>query len=304
MVVEMRWEVTLRIVVVCSLLFVSDSTAQSTSPYHPMAREIFRELIEINTTASVGDSTKAAEQMAARFLRAGFPPDDVRVLAPAPRKGNLVVRLRGGPGKPVLWLAHLDVVEANKEDWSVDPFTFLEQDGYFYGRGAYDNKAGAAIMVTTFLRLQQEGYKPNRDLILALTADEEIPGPYNGVSWLLNNHRKLIDAEYCINSDGGDGQIRGGKRILSPVQVGEKGAIGFALEVKNSGGHSALPTRENAIYRLAEVLTRLSKHEFVPRLNPATRQYFERMARSQTPAVAADMHRCLGVLRTPLQSTD
>jgi acetylornithine deacetylase/succinyl-diaminopimelate desuccinylase-like protein len=136
----------------------------------------------------------------------------------------------------VLWLAHLDVVEATKEDWSVDPFAFLEQDGYFYGRGAYDNKAGAAILVTTFLRLQQEGYKPNRDLILALTADEETPGPYNGVHWLLTNHRNLIDAEYCINSDGGDGQMRNGKRILSPMQVGEKGAIGFTLEVKTPAG--------------------------------------------------------------------
>src|SRR5215467_198774 len=179
--------------------------AQNIQAYRQVARDIFRELIETNTTASVGDNTRAAELIAARFRAAGFPQEDVQVLAPAPRKGNLIVRLRGGSQKPVLWLAHLDVVEARKEDWSSNPFQFVERDEYFYGRGAYDNKAGAAILVSTFLRLKQEGYKPDRDLILALTADEEAgedaSGQHNGVQWLLANHRNRIEAAYCINSD-------------------------------------------------------------------------------------------------------
>jgi acetylornithine deacetylase/succinyl-diaminopimelate desuccinylase-like protein len=284
-----RWIIS----VVFLLSIPPDSTAQNGVAYRRLARDIFRELIETNTTASVGDNTKAAELIAARFRSAGFPPEDVQLLAPAPRKGNLVVRLRGGAQKPLLWLAHLDVVEAKKEDWSWDPFQFVERDGYFYGRGAYDNKAGVAILVTTFLRLKQEGYKPDRDLILALTADEETPGQNNGVNWLVAKHRDLINAMYCINSDSGDGQMRSGKRILSAVQVGEKGSMGFSLEVKNPGGHSSIPRRDNAIYRLADALTRLSKFEFPIRLNPATRMYFERMAMTQPDPSARDMRSLL-----------
>ena len=219
------------------------------------------------------------------------------MLAPAPRKGNLIVRLRGGSQKPVLWLAHLDVVEARKEDWSVDPFQFVERNEYFYGRGAYDNKAGAAILVSTFLRLKQEGYEPDRDLILALTADEEAggeaSGQHNGVQWLLSNHRHLIEAEYCINSDSGDGQMRNRKRILSPVQAGEKGFMNITLQVRNAGGHSSVPRRDNAIYRLSEALTRLAAYDFPVRLNPVTRMYFERMSMTEVGSSGADMRSLL-----------
>ena len=170
-----------------------------------LAREIFKELIEINTTDSTGDNTRAAETLAARFRAAGFPDSDIHVLAPAPRKGNLIVRFRGsGAEPPILLLGHLDVVEAKRSDWSFDPFDFREQDGYFYGRATQDMKADDAILVANFLRLKHEGFTPSRDLILALTADEE-GGAFNGVEWLVKNHPSLIDAAYCINTDAGGG---------------------------------------------------------------------------------------------------
>ncbi len=186
-----------------------------------LAREIFEELIEINTTDSIGDNTKAAEAMARRLRDAGFPEEDVRVLGPVPRKGNLVARLRGsGKREPILLLAHLDVVEALPSDWSFDPFTFLEKDGYFYGRGTSDDKAMAAIWIANLIRMKREGYAPDRDLIVALTADEE-GGSANGVQWLLANHRDLIDAAYCLN-EGGGGQMKDGKRLSNSVQLSEK----------------------------------------------------------------------------------
>jgi len=253
-----------------------------------LAREIYKELIEINTTDSVGDNTKAAEAMAARLRAAGFPDADIRVLGPHPRKGNLVARYRGaGQQKPLLLLAHLDVVEALREDWSFDPFKFLEQDGYFYGRGTSDDKAMAAIWVATFIRLKQEGFRPNRDLIMALTADEE-GGEHNGVQWLLANHRQLIDAEFCLN-EGGGGQIKNGRQLLNSVQASEKVYQSYRLEVKNPGGHSSRPTKDNAIYHLAEGLARLAKHDFPVSLNEVTRTYYERMAALQSGQLAADM---------------
>ena len=253
------------------------------------ARAIFKELIEINTTDSVGNNTKAAEAMAARLKAAGFPAADVQVLGPDPRKGNLVLRWRGnGSRKPLLLLAHLDVVEAKREDWSFDPFVFLEKDGFFYGRGTSDDKAMAAQFVANLIRLKEEGYTPDRDLILALTADEE-GGNFNGVDWLVKNHRELIDAEFAIN-EGGGGNMRKGKYLTNEIQASEKVFQDFHLEVTNSGGHSSLPVKDNAIYHLSEGLARLAKFEFPVQLNEVTRAYFERSASVEgDPKVAADM---------------
>jgi CubicO group peptidase (beta-lactamase class C family)/acetylornithine deacetylase/succinyl-diaminopimelate desuccinylase-like protein len=254
------------------------------------ARAIFKELIEINTTDSVGSTTKAADAMAARLKAAGFT--DVQVLGPDPRKGNLVLRWRGtssaGARRPLLLLAHLDVVEAKREDWSFDPFVFLEKDGYFYGRGTSDDKAMAAQFVANLIRLKEEGYTPDRDLILALTADEE-GGNFNGVDWLLTNHRDLIDAEFAIN-EGGGGNMRKGKYLTNEVQASEKVFQDFRLEVTNPGGHSSLPVKDNAIYHLSEGLARLAKFDFPVQLNEVTRAYFERSASVESdPKVAADM---------------
>jgi acetylornithine deacetylase/succinyl-diaminopimelate desuccinylase-like protein len=254
-----------------------------------LARDLFKTLIEINTTASAGDTTKAAEAMAERLRAAGFPAEDARVLGPAARKGNLVARLRGtGAAKPILLLAHLDVVEARRADWSVDPFTFLERDGYFYGRGTNDIKSGAALLVADLIRLKREGFKPARDLIVALTADEE-GGTANGVDWLLRNHRTLIDAEYCLNTDGGGGELRKGQRIANEVQTSEKVYLSFRLETHNPGGHSSLPVKENAIYTLAAGLTRLAAFDFPVALNETTRSFFEQMSRVERGDLGAAM---------------
>ena len=264
-----------------------------------LAREIFQELIEINTTDSIGSTTRAAEAMAARLKGAGIPAADVQVLGPNPRKGNLIARLRGSDSgrKPLLLLAHLDVVEARREDWSVDPFKFLERDGYFYGRGTSDDKAMAAIWVANFIRYKQENFKPDRDIILALTADEE-GGDFNGVQWLLQNHRELVDAEYGLN-EGGGGEIKNGKRIVNEVQASEKVYQSFRLEVKNRGGHSSLPVKDNAIYQLAEGLTRLAKYDFPVSLNEITRAFFERMSAIENGQTASDMK---AITQTPPDS--
>jgi acetylornithine deacetylase/succinyl-diaminopimelate desuccinylase-like protein len=274
------------------------ATAQAPTPELAEFRAIYQELVEINTTDSAGDTTKASEAMAARLRAAGFPPADVQVLAPHPRKGNLVVRFRGnGGGKPLLLLAHLDVVEAKREDWSFDPFKLTEKDGYFYGRGTIDDKSMAAIFVDTFIRLRREGFVPHRDLILALTADEELGSisKYNGVRWLLANHRNLIDAEMAIN-EGGGGELRDGRHMVLRVQTSEKVPLTFRLEVTNKGGHSSRPERDNAIYRLAEGLTRLAKFDFPVALNDTTRAFFERSAALRSGATADAMR---SVTKTP-----
>jgi acetylornithine deacetylase/succinyl-diaminopimelate desuccinylase-like protein len=266
---------------------------QPPSDHNRLARDIFKELIEINTTDSVGDNTKAAEAMAARLRAAGLPADDIKVLAPAPRKGNLVARLRGtGKAKPILLLAHLDVVEARREDWSMDPFTFVEKDGFFYGRGTSDDKAMAAIFVANVIRYKQEGLTPSRDIILALTADEE-GGSHNGVDWLLQNHRALLDADFALN-EGGDGQIKNGKHLLNEVQASEKMYLDFTLEVTNPGGHSSLPVKENAIYRLAQGLTRLGAFQFPAKTNEVTRGFFSKMSAFEKGETAADMKAVAG----------
>ncbi|MDT4966872.1 MAG: hypothetical protein QOJ64_1609 [Acidobacteriota bacterium] len=230
--------------------------------------------------------------MAARLKAAGFPAEDVQVLVHPgnARKGNLVARLRGtGKQRPILLLAHLDVVEALKEDWSpdLDPFKWIERDGFVYGRGSIDDKAMAAVFVANLIRYKQEGFKPDRDIILALTADEE-GGNFNGAEWLLKNHRDLVDAEFGFN-EGGGGRERKGKRLFNGVQASEKMSVNFQLEVKNKGGHSSLPNKDNAIYHLAAGLDRLAKLDFPVNLNEVTRAYFERMATVETGQTAADM---------------
>ena len=259
----------------------------SPAPDRELARAIFEELIEINTTDSVGDCTAAAKAMAARLEAAGLPKTDIQVLGPNPRKGNLVARLRGsGRRKPLLLLAHLDVVEARRDDWSFDPFVFREEGGYFYGRGTSDDKAMAAIFVANLIRYLREGFRPDRDLIVALTADEE-GGRSNGVEWLLANHRELLAAEFGLN-EGGGGQMKDGRRIANTVQATEKVFQSFRLEVKNPGGHSSLPVPDNAIYRLSEGLVRLSRYRFPVRLNDVTRLFFERSAATVPEPEASD----------------
>ena len=253
-----------------------------------LTHDIYKQLIEINTTDSVGNTTTAAEAMAARLRAAGFPASDVQVLAPNPRKGNLVARLHGSTNqKPILLLAHLDVVEAKREDWSVAPFTLTEQEGYYYGRGTSDDKAMAAMFIANLIRYKQEGWVPKRDIIVALTAGEET-GDFNGVSWLLKEHRDLIDAAFAIN-EGGGGRLKDGKRIYNGVGASEKVYVSFKLETHNKGGHSSVPRPDNAIYELAEGLTRLEKYQFPVELNEVTRAYFERMSKLEEGPSAADM---------------
>ncbi|HEY1303912.1 MAG TPA: M20/M25/M40 family metallo-hydrolase [Vicinamibacterales bacterium] len=279
------------------VIFVfSVALSAQTNPHQTRGREIFKQLVEIDTTDSVGSTTAAAEAMAARFKAAGFPDADVHVLGPNPRKGNLVVRYRGmGSKRPLLLLAHLDVVEAKREEWSFDPFTLTEKDGYLYGRGTADDKTMAAVFVANLLRLKSEGFVPSRDLILALTADEE-GGNFNGVKWLIANHRELIDAEYAIN-EGGGGVMRKGKYLTNEVQAAEKVYQDFRLEVHNAGGHSSMPIKDNAIYRLSAGLSKLAAFDFPVELSGITRTYFERSAPGQTDAqTRADM---IAVSKTP-----
>jgi acetylornithine deacetylase/succinyl-diaminopimelate desuccinylase-like protein len=257
-------------------------------PHQQQLRDIYEELVEINTTHSVGDTYRAAEAMAARLQAAGFPSDDVHVYNPEPRKGNLVARLHGsGKRRPILLLAHLDVVEARREDWSVDPFTLLEQDGFFYGRGSGDDKAMAAIFIANLIRYRDQGYRPDRDIIVALTSDEESGGG-KGVPWLLANHRDLIDAELAIN-EGGGGAYRKGRNLYNAVQASEKIYFDYRLEIRNRGGHSSLPVKDNAITRLAQALSRLAAYEFPVHLDEVNRAWFERLAAMEEGQVAADM---------------
>ena len=270
--------------------------AQENDATNKLAHDIYKQLIEINTTDSVGSTTVAAEAMAQRLRDAGYPASDVQVMGPNPRKGNLVARLRGtGARKPMLMICHLDVVEARREDWSMDPFRFVEKDGYFYGRGSGDIKDGDAILMATMIRLKQENFRPDRDIILALTADEE-GGKFNGVDWLIKNHRDLIDAEFILNPDAGDFELDKGKKLLVGIQAAEKLYQDYDIKVTNPGGHSSLPGKENAIYELAEALTRLEHYQFPFELSEVTREYFKREADIVGGATGADMK---AILQTP-----
>jgi len=265
-----------------------------------IAHDIFKQLIEINTTDSVGSTTVAAQAMAQRLLDAGFAKADVVVLGPNDRKGNMVARYRGQAGsklKPILIIAHLDVVEANRQDWTTDPFKFIEKDGYFYGRGTQDMKDSDAIAIANFIRMRGEGFVPDRDIILALTADEE-GGKFNGVDWLLKNHRDLIEAEYALNPDSGT--VRTDKPPAVEFEAAEKLYADYQVLATNAGGHSSLPTPDNAIYHVTDALAVLQKSPFPFELNAVTREYFGQMAKIESGQVAADMR---AILATPPDPT-
>lgn len=280
----------------CAVVLVPNLKAQIDSSSKQLAHDIFKQLIDINTTDSVGNVTMASEAMAKRFRDAGFSESDIYLGGPNDRKKNLVVRLHGsGKHKPVLLIGHLDVVEARREDWSNDPFQFVEKDGYFYGRGTEDMKDGDAIMATILIRFKKEGLVPDRDIILALTADEE-GGKSNGVDWLLKNKHDLIDAEFVLNHDGGEVTTESGKALALVVDATEKLYSDYQLVVTNPGGHSSLPRPDNAIYELAHALIKLQEHKFPFELNSVTRAYYEHMAKVQTGQQGADLQ---AMLQTP-----
>jgi acetylornithine deacetylase/succinyl-diaminopimelate desuccinylase-like protein len=263
-----------------------------------LAREILRELIDTRSTHDVG-TTELARKVQARLLAAGFAAVDAQLLIPRdhPRAGNVVARLHGrGKGKPVLYLCHLDVVAANPEDWTRDPFHLTEDNGWLYGRGTIDMKGQDAAVLAALLRMKSEGFIPERDIIVAFTADEESGGERNGVDWLLTEHRDLVDAYLVINPDGGEAGMKGGRRLYVGVQTSEKISMAFEAEVTDKGGHSSRPTADNPIYRLSEGLARLSKFRFPVHLTDTTRQYFERRAAIETGATKSDM---LAVTKTP-----
>jgi acetylornithine deacetylase/succinyl-diaminopimelate desuccinylase-like protein len=275
----------------CLLLPVAVGAQTTLTAHQQAARDVYEQLVEINTVDSVGSVTRAVQAMAARFRAAGFPAADIHVLIPpgAPTKGNLVVRYhgRGGPLKPVLLLAHLDVVAALRTDWSRDPFELQEANGFFYGRGTADDKAMASMFVANLLRYKKEGFVPSRDLILALTADEE-GGASNGVDWLVKNHRNLIDAAYAIN-EGGGGTLSGTTPLFHSVQAAEKVPVNFTLTVLNPGGHSSVPRPDNAINQLAQGLVNLAHYTFPVALNAITKPFLEETAKVEKPEVAAAM---------------
>lgn len=258
-------------------------------------REIYKELIEIDTTHSTGSTDAAAKAVARRLRTAGLSARDLHIVGPRPRRQNLVARLRGASTQPpLLLLAHLDVVEARREDWSMDPFRLHESDGFFYARGALDDKAMAAMFTQIVIELRREGTRPRRDIILALTADEE-GGPDNGVEWLLANRRDLVDAGLVIN-EGGGGRMQGGRYLQNGIQASEKTYMTFEVDIRDKGGHSSLPTADNAIYRLAEMLRRLQEYEFPVELNEVTRAFFARSARIEEGQLGQDM---LALLEDP-----
>jgi acetylornithine deacetylase/succinyl-diaminopimelate desuccinylase-like protein len=285
------------VAILCALCAQAVCAAQqSDAVTRKDAHDIFKQLIEINTSDSVGSTTVAAQAMAQRLVDAGFPKADVVVLGPNDRKGNMVARYRGTPGsklKPILIIGHLDVVEAQRQDWSTDPYQFVEKDGYYYGRGTQDMKDSDAIAVTDFIRMKREGFVPDRDIILALTADEE-GGKSNGVAWLLKNHRELIDAEFALNPDSG--VVRPDQPLIVGFEATEKLYADYQVLATNPGGHSSLPTPDNAIYHIADALAVLQKSPFPFELNPVTREYFAQMAKIETGQTAVDIR---AILATP-----
>jgi acetylornithine deacetylase/succinyl-diaminopimelate desuccinylase-like protein len=278
------------------------ASAQGVPPDEAAFRAIYQQLIEINTTRSAGNCTEAAEAMRAHLLKAGYPPADMQILAPAeaPKDGALVAVLRGrDPSlKPILLLAHIDVVEAKRQDWMRDPFKLVEENGWFYARGASDDKAMAAIFTDSLVRYRQEGYRPRRSIKLALTCGEETAGAgyFDSVRWLVQTQPDVLAAEFAINEGAGGELDSQGKPVALQVQAGEKIYQDFSLQVSDPGGHSSLPKADNAIVRLGTALARLGAHRFPVALNPVTRAYFEAMAGLSAPDVAADMR---AILKSP-----
>jgi acetylornithine deacetylase/succinyl-diaminopimelate desuccinylase-like protein len=278
-------------------LAASFACAADTAPdaaNRKLAFDVFKQLIEINTTESVGNVTTAANAMAQRLLDAGFAQKDIVIDGPVDRKKNLVVRYHGsGKAKPILIICHLDVVEARREDWTTDPFKFVEKDGFVYGRGTQDVKSGDAILIATLIRFKKEGYVPDRDLIVALTADEK-SGSSNGPQWLLKNRRDLIDAEYVLNPDSGGIDSENGKVVSIQLGATEKLYADYEFVATNPGGHSSLPRPDNAIYELTAALDKLRDSPFPPELNAVTREFFARDAKIEPKEIAADMRALVG----------
>ena len=283
-------------VIVAAILIFSATRSQAqengTRPDQQAFRDLYKELIETNTTLSEGSCTLASERMGARLLAAGFPAADVRVLVPAerPKDGNLAAVLRGSDpsAEPLLLLAHIDVVEARRADWERDPFTLVEEGGYFYARGAHDDKAQAAIWVDTLVRLKAQGFTPRRDIKIALTCGEETSDTFNGVSWLLENHRDALQAGFALN-EGARGRLDAqGNRVALEIQAGEKIYQDYRLAISNPGGHSSRPVPDNAIYRLSAALTRLGDYTFPTEPNEAVEGYFTALAETN-PTHALDM---------------
>ena len=272
------------------------------SPDEAAFRALYKELIEINTTRSVGNCTRAAEAMQAHLLAAGIPGADMQILAPpeAPNDGALVAVLRGTDKsiKPILLLAHIDVVEAKREDWTRDPFKLVEENGWFYARGASDDKSMAAIFTDSLIRYKKEGYKPRRDIKLALTCGEETAGAglFDSVRWLVKTQPEVLSAAFAINEGAGGEFDKNGKPMALQIQAGEKVYQDFAIEARDPGGHSSLPKPHNAIVRLSTALAKVGAYHFPVALNPVTRAYFEAMAKLVEPDVAAEMR---GVLKSP-----
>jgi acetylornithine deacetylase/succinyl-diaminopimelate desuccinylase-like protein len=277
-----------------ALLATAAPSSEAPSPAdRTLAREVFKQLVELDTSQGTGDTTRAAEAVAARLRANGLSASDVRVVGPNKKKMNLVARLRGtGKRKPLLLLAHLDVVDAKRSDWTMDPFKFVEKDGYYYGRGTQDDKGLAALWIAIFLRLHHDKAPLSRDVILALTADEE-NGPDNGVKWLLAHERPLVDAELAL-TEGAGGELKNGRRLSLDVQPAEKSYLSFLLEAKNKGGHSSLPEADNAIVHVAEATARIHRHPFPVELSPLTRAYFQHMATLETGTMAADLKTVAG----------
>lgn len=280
----------------CSAVFAPLASAQTLTPYQQLGRDLLRDLVQTNTEYSAGSTSKAAELLAARFRAAGFPAADVSVVGPENGKDakdkNLIVRYRGGTArKAILLIGHLDVVEARRADWQLDPFVLTERDGHFYGRGTLDMKNGDASWVAALLRMKQEHVVPAGDYILALTAGEEGGGGYNGIDWLLAHKRDAITANvgYVLNADAGGGELHDTKPLAMDVQAAEKVFQTYTLTVRNKGGHSSLPEKDNAIYRLAAALGRVGAYEFPFQTNGVTRQYFARSADLNSGDLAAEM---------------
>ncbi len=277
-----------------TLVAIAQQNALS-EPERTLAYDVFKQLIEINSSTLTGSTTPAAEAMRKRLLDAGFTPEDVVVLSPDAHHGNLVARYRGTPGttkKPVLIIGHLDVVEAKREDWTFDPFHFVDKDGFYYGRGTQDMKESDAASIVSFIRLKHEGFVPDRDIILALTAGEE-GGEANGVDWLLRNHRDLINAGFALNADSGGLTTHDAKPVELGVEATEKLYADFRLTATNPGGHSSQPTKDNALYHVADALGKIEQYTFPFELNDVTRAYFKEMANTVKGPQAADMRAIL-----------
>lgn len=275
-------------------VFLPLATARAQGPdpeARALEREILKQLVEINTSDSAGGTPAASRAMADRLLAAGYPAADVQVVGHSPRYQSLVARLRGRTQgrRPVLLMAHLDVVDARREDWTSDPYQLVEKDGFFYGRGTSDNKAGAAMLVANLIRYRREGFVPDRDIIVLLTADEETSG--ESIRWLLAERRELIDAEFALNTDAGGGGYMNGKASVFAIQAAEKVYQTFRLEIRNRGGHSSIPVPDNAIYRLSRALTRVAGYTFPTRLTRITRLQFERGAALMDPSLRRDLIR-------------